>query len=102
MVEDEPYDWFSPGGLLADLLCEIMTDAEIGHFVKKIDMDVWNNCAREGWKPDAVFEEQLSTNRNQLPQSLKTNMEIIEEAVRAVGLIPTEECIEFDAAMKIF
>ena len=68
-----------------------MTDAEIGHYVKKIDLDVWNNCAREGWKPDAVFQKQLSANRNQLPQSSKTNMEIIEEAVRAVGLIPTEE-----------
>lgn len=35
MLEDEPYDWYSPGGLLADLLCEIMTDAEIGHFVQE-------------------------------------------------------------------
>lgn len=73
-----------------------MTDAEVGHFVKKIDLDVWSNCAREGWKPDTVFQKQLSANRNQLPQSLKTNIEIIEEAVRAVGLIPTEgadECL---------
>ena len=91
MAEHEPNSWHDPGGLLAALLCKIMIDAEIGHYVKKIDLDTWNDGARDGWKPDAVFQKQLSANTNQLPQSSKTNMEIMEEAVRAIGLIPTEE-----------
>ena len=83
MVEHEPNSWHDPGGLLADLLCKIVTDAEIGHYVRKIELDMCNNDGEDGWESDAFFEKPR--------QGSKTSMEIIEEAVRAVWLIPTDE-----------
>ena len=91
MVEYKPHNWHDPGGLLADLLCKILSDARTSHYVKHIDLDMWNFGGRDGWKPDAVFEKPFITRRNQPQQEVKTNMEIIEEAVRAVEIIPSEE-----------
>ena len=91
MVEHKPNEWHDPGGLLAHLLCNIRSNARIGQYVKTIDLDVWNYGARGGWKPDAVFERQVTTNSVRLRQDQKTNMEIIEEAVRAIEIIPTDE-----------
>lgn len=91
MVEHKSHHWHDPGGLLAELLCKIMTDTRVGHYVKKIDLELWNSGPRDGWKPDAIFEKHISTRSTRLQPHLKTNMEIIEEAVRAVDVIPTEE-----------
>ena len=91
MVEYKPHNWHDPGGLLADLLCKILSDARTSHYVKKIDLDMWNFGPRDGWRPDAIFEKPFTTRRNQLQQDSKTNMEIIEEAVRAAEIIPSEE-----------
>ncbi|CAD6578272.1 MAG: hypothetical protein ASARMPRED_008667 [Alectoria sarmentosa] len=91
MVEHEPDSWHDPGGLLADLLCKIKSDTSIGHYVKKLDLSMWNNGARDGWKPDEVFERSVTTHRTRLQQDSKTNMDIIEEAIRAMEIIPTEE-----------
>lgn len=83
--------WHDPGGLLADLLCKIMTGARLGHYVKRIELDLWNSGAKPGWKPDKIFEKQVTTSRTRPQHFTKTNMDIIEEAVRAIDLIPTEE-----------
>ena len=91
MVEHKPSNWHDPGGLLANLLCTIMSDARVGHYVKKIDLDMWSSHARDGWKPDAVFEKPYRTSSTRLQQNSKTNMEIIEEAVRAVDIIRSIE-----------
>ena len=91
MVKNEHDHWHDPGGLLADLLCSVMSDARVGHYVKKIDLDIWNFSTRFAWNPDAVFEKQIGTGRTRHPQNPKTNMEIIEEAVRAVEVLPSEE-----------
>lgn len=91
MVEYKPNNWHDPGGLLADLLCKILTDAKTGHYVKHIDLDMWNFGGKDGWKPDAVFENPFITRRTQPQQEFKTNMEMIEEAVRAVEIIPSED-----------
>ena len=90
-VECKPGHWHDPGGLLADLLCKIMTDSRLGHYVKKIDLDLWNTGARDGWKPDEIFEKQVTTRRTRPQHYSKTNMDIIEEAIRAIEIIPTEE-----------
>ena len=91
MVEHKSHNWHDPGGLLADLLCKIMSHVRISHYVKKIDLELWNCGPRDGWNPSAVFEKQDRTCSTRLQRNLKTNMEIIEEAVRAVEVIPTEE-----------
>ena len=91
IVEYKSNDWRDPGGLLADLLCKIVTDARIGHYVRKIRLHLWNNSPRDGWKPDEVFENQLSAGRTRLQRECKTNMEIVEEAIRAIEIIPTAE-----------
>lgn len=91
MVEYRPHHWRDPGGLLAELLCKVMTDARMRYYVKKIDLDVWNSGPRGGWKPDAVFDKQISTRSTRLQPDSRTNMEIIEEAVRAVEVIAPGE-----------
>ena len=91
MVEYKPNHWGDPGGLLANLLCKIVTDARIGHYVRKIQLDLWNTNPRDGWKPDEIFENQLPIGTVRLQQECQTNMEIIEEAIRAIEIIPTEE-----------
>ena len=91
MVEYKPNNWRDPGGLLADLLCKIFTDARVGHYVRRIRLDLWNSSPSDGWKPDEVFQNQLSAGSPRLHQEYKTNMEIVEEAIRAIGIIPTEE-----------
>ena len=91
MVERKPNNWHDPGGLFADLLCKIMTDTRVGHYVKKIDLDLWNIGPKDGWKPDAVFEKQASASRTRLQHDSRTYMEIIEEAVRSNEIIPPEE-----------
>ena len=91
IVEYKPNNWGDPDGLLSDLLCKIVTDAKTGHYVKKIQLDLWNTSPRDGWKPDEIFENQLPAGRTRFQQKFKTNMEIIEEAIRAVEIIPTEE-----------
>ena len=91
VVEYKPNNWHDPGGLLADLLCKILSDARTSHYVKHIDLEMWNFGAKDGWKPDAVFEKPFITRRAQHQQDSKTHMEIIEEAVRAVEIIPSEE-----------
>ena len=91
MIEHKPNNWHDPGGLLANPLCKIMIDARIGHYVKNIDLSFCTFSLRDGWKPDAVFEEEVTTSTTRLKQCSKTNMEIIEEAVRAVEIIPKEE-----------
>lgn len=91
MVEHKSHHWHDPGGLLAELLCKMMTDARMGHYVKKIDLELWNSGSRDGWKPDAVFEKRISTRSTRRQPDLKTNMEIIGEAVRAIEVIPSEE-----------
>ena len=91
MIEYKPHNWHDPGGLLADFLCKVLSDARTSHYVKHIDLDMWNFGPKDGWKPDAVFERPFTTRRTQLQQASKTHMEIIEEAVRAVKIIPSEE-----------
>lgn len=91
LVEFKHKYWHDPGGLLADLLCKIMTDSRLGHYVKKIELGLWNSGAKDGWKPDEVFEKQVTTSRTRPQHYSKTNMDIIEEAVRAIEIIPTEE-----------
>ncbi|CAF9942201.1 MAG: hypothetical protein ALECFALPRED_009567 [Alectoria fallacina] len=91
MVEHEPNSWHDPGGLLADLLCKIKSDTSIGHYVKKLDLSMWNNDARDGWKPDEVFDRSATTNRTRLRKDSKTNMDIVEEAIRAIEIIPAGE-----------
>ena len=90
-VQYKDMHWHDPGGLLANLFCDIMTDARIGHYVKKIDLDLWNSYARDGWQPDQVFVKQTTTSKSRLRQDSKTSMDIIEEAIRATKIIPTEE-----------
>ena len=90
-VNYKPNHWHDPGGLLAELLCKIVDDASIGHYVKKIELGLLNTGAKEGWKPDEVFKKQVNPSKTRLRQHLKTNMDIIEEAIRAVEIIPTEE-----------
>ena len=90
-VEYKPNNWGDPGGLLADLLCKIVTDARVGHYVRKIHLDLWNTHPRDGWKPDKIFEKQLPIGKTRRQQECQTNMEIIEEAIRAIEIIPTEE-----------
>ena len=91
MVEHRSHHWHDPGGLLAELLCKIMTDARVGLYVKNIDLELCNSGPRDGWKPDAIFEQQINTRSTRFQADLKTNMEIIEEAIRAIGVIPSEE-----------
>lgn len=95
VVQNKDMHWHDPGGLLANLFCNIMTDARIGHYVKKIDLSLWNFSARDGWQPDEVFEKQTTTSKSRLRQDSKTNMDIIEEAIRATEIIPTEEVDEW-------
>ena len=90
-IKHEFGTWCDPGWLLADLLCKIMSDARIGHYVRKLDFCSWNSLARDGWRPDEVFEKQGMTGKSRLQPSLRTNMEIIEEAVRGAEIIPLEE-----------
>lgn len=91
MVEYKTNTWGDPGGLLADLLCKIVTDTRVGHYVKKIHLDLWNTHPRDGWKPDNIFENQLPIGKTRRQQECQTNMEIVEEAIRAIEIIPTEE-----------
>ncbi|KAF6230706.1 hypothetical protein HO173_011058 [Letharia columbiana] len=91
LVEYKPPRWRDAGGHLADLLCEIMSDARIGHYVKLMDLNLRYASPRKGWKPDAVYEKRITRSRTRLQQDSKTSMEIIEEAIRATELIPTEE-----------
>ena len=91
MVKNESMQWHDPGGLLANLFCNIMSDARIGHYVKKIDLKLWNFEKKDGWNPDEVFEKQTPTKKTRLQRDSKTNMEIIEEAIRDIEIIPTEE-----------
>lgn len=91
LVEFKPMHWHDPGGLLANLLCNIMSDARIGHYVKKIDLELWNFGEKDGWKPDDVFEKQITTKKTRLQRDSKTNMGIIEETIRDIEIIPTEE-----------
>ena len=95
MVQFKHRHWHDPGGLLANLFCSIMSDARIGHYVKKINLDLLNSGARDGWKPDEVFEKQVTTSKTRPQQDSKTNMDIIEEAIRATEIIPTEEVDEW-------
>ena len=88
MVEHEPNSWHDRGGLLADLLCKIKSDTSIGHYVKKLDLSMWNNGTRDGWKPNEVFNRSATTNRTRLRKDSKTNMDIVEEAIRAIEIIP--------------
>ena len=91
LIEFKPRHWHDPGGLLADLLCNIMTDTRLGHYVKKLDFSLWNYGAKDGWKPDEVFEKQVTISKSRPEHHSKTHMDIIEEAIRAVEIIPTEE-----------
>lgn len=91
MVQNESMSWHDPGGLLADLLCKILSDARIGHYVKILDLELWQFGERAGWKPDGIFENQATTSRARAQQDPKTRMEIIEEAVRATEVIPAGE-----------
>lgn len=90
-VEFKHRHWHDPGGLLADLLCNIITDARLGHYVKKIDLGLWNSGAKDGWKPDEVFEKQVTLSKARPEYHSKTSMDIIEEAIRAIEVVPTEE-----------
>lgn len=91
LVEYKHMHWHDPGGLLANLLCNIMTNARLGHYVKKLNFDLWNCGTKNGWKPDEVFEKQVTIRKSRPEQHTKTSMDIIEEAIRAVEIIPEEE-----------
>ncbi|KAL9067018.1 MAG: hypothetical protein Q9161_007191 [Pseudevernia consocians] len=90
MVKNESMHWHNPGGLLANLFCNIMSDARIGHYVKKIDLYM-DFGEKDGWDPDEVFEKQTPTEKTRLQRDSKTNMDIIDEAIRDIEIIPTEE-----------
>ena len=91
MVEFAPNTWKDPGGLLADLLCNIISNTRIGQYIKTIDLEYWNSSPLEGWKPDAVFDQRNFTSKSWVQPCSKTNMEIIEDAVRAAEIIPRDE-----------
>lgn len=90
-VQIDVMKWHNPGGLVADLLCKIMSDPRIGHYVKKMDVTMSSYVANDGWKPDEVFEKLFTTSRTRVQQNSKTRMDIIEEAIRVTEIIPTEE-----------
>ena len=94
-VEYKPNHWHHPGGLLADLLCKVVSDARTGLYVKKLKLYFLNYDVRDGWKPDEIFQKHITTNKTRLQQDSKTRIEIIEEAIRAIEIIPTEEVDEW-------
>lgn len=91
LVQNGDMSWHDPGGLLANLLCTILSDARIGYYVKTLDLELWQFSETAGWKPDEVFENQATTSRTRAQQDSKTRMEILEEAVRTTEVIPVEE-----------
>lgn len=69
-VQNEFMNWHDPGGLLANLLCQIMSDFRIGHYFKRMYSSMWNYAAKYGWKPDEVFKP-FTTSRTRLQQDFE-------------------------------
>lgn len=86
----------TPSGLVAELLCSILSDRRIGRHVKTLDLKPWSIEGRQAWYPDKVFEGFMYGSRpNILLKHPKTYMQIIEKAVRPEELIPKENADEW-------